>query len=172
MKPTLHDIHIRQELQAGDLAYVIYLHAKMYQDEAGYGMSFEKYVADTIYEYYTQNLPDKNRVWICEYNEQIIGFMMLLNRGSVAQLRYFIILPEYRGIGLGNDLMSRFMRALVECGYESAYLLTTDGLPASAHLYRKFGFELIQESDSDAFGRQVKEQVYELKQPIGVGADT
>lgn len=85
-----------------------------------------------------------------------------MHRGDAAQLRYFILEPNYRGFGLGNKLMNLFMEFLKDKNYRSSYLLTTDGLPASAHLYNKFGFKLTNERPSNAFGKPVTEQRYEL----------
>ena len=104
----------------------------------------------------------RDAVWICEHNAKIIGFLLLMHRDDAAQLRYFILEPAYRSIGLGNQLMLLFTDHLREKGYRSAYLWTTDELPASAHLYKKYGFRLTDEKPSEAFGKKVVEQRYEL----------
>ena len=88
--------------------------------------------------------------------------MLLLDRGDTAQLRYFIIEPEYRGIGLGKKLMDLFMEFLYACRYKSFYLLTTDELPAAAHLYTSKGFVVTEARKSDGFGKPVVEQRHEL----------
>jgi N-acetylglutamate synthase-like GNAT family acetyltransferase len=159
---TLNDIQIRTELQPGDMGYVIHLHGKLYNHEHEFGLAFEDYVIQSLHEFYTHYHPENNRVWMCEHESKIIGFLFLMNRGDAAQLRYFLIDPDYRGIGLGKKLMELFMEFLHECGYKKCYLLTTDGLPASAHLYKGYGFKLTDEHESDAFGKPVKEQRYDL----------
>jgi peptidyl-dipeptidase Dcp len=58
--------------------------------------------------------------------------------------------------------MDLFMEHLKQGNYKTSYLWTTDELPASAHLYQKFGFKLTEEKPSTAFGRPVKEQRYDL----------
>jgi len=85
-----------------------------------------------------------------------------MDRGEAAQLRYFLIRPEYRGIGLGNKLMALYMEFFHECDYESSYLWTTQELHAAAYLYLKHGFQLTEEKESTAFGKRVVEQKYEL----------
>jgi N-acetylglutamate synthase-like GNAT family acetyltransferase len=162
MKPKLDDITIRTELQPGDIGYVTYLHGTLYKKEYGYGISFEAYVAQGLHEFYEQYDPDTNRVWVCEHGNKIIGFLLLMNRGEAAQLRYFILLPEYRGIGLGNKLMTFYMTFLKQCGYKSSYLWTTHELYTAAHLYKKFGFKLVEELDSTAFGKPLKENKYSV----------
>ena len=134
----------------------------MYKNEYGYGIEFETYVAEGLVEFYRQYDPQKDRVWICEHENKIVGFLLLMHRGEAAQLRYFILQPEYRGIDLGNKLMTLYMEFLKEKKYKSTYLLTTDELPASTHLYKKFGFRLTEEKPSNAFGKPVVQQRYDL----------
>ncbi len=93
----------------------------------------------------------------------MIGFMLLMHReGGAAQLRYFLIEPAYRGIGLGGRLMGLFMEHLRVRGYTSAYLWTTHELEAAAHLYTKAGFVLTEEKESTSFGKPLKERRYDL----------
>jgi GNAT superfamily N-acetyltransferase len=85
-----------------------------------------------------------------------------MHRGEAAQLRYFILAPAYRGIGLGKKLMELYMDFLRQAGYQSSYLWTTNELPAAISLYKRYGFVLTDEKPSDAFGKPVIEQRYEL----------
>jgi len=158
----LEDITIRTDLRSGDIGYVIYLHGLLYKKEYDYGIEFETYVAAGLAEFYQKYDPEKDRAWICEHKDKIVGFLLLMHRGEAAQLRYFIIEPAYRGIGLGNKLMTLYMEFFREKNYKSSYLLTTHELTASAHLYKKFGFTLTQEKPSNAFGKQVMERRYDL----------
>jgi peptidyl-dipeptidase Dcp len=163
MKIKLEDVNIRNTLIPGDLGYVIHLHGWLYGIEYGYGIEFETYVALGIYEFYKDYNPKKDRVWICEYNKKIIGFLLLMHRGSgTAQLRYFLIKPEFRGIGLGKKLMQLFIEHLHSCHYQVAYLWTTHELPAAASLYRRHGFKLTKEIKSTTFGKPLQEQRYDL----------
>lgn len=160
---NLNDISIRTELLPGDLGFVIYRHGKLYGDEYGYGIAFETYVAAGMYEFYKNYDPQKDRAWICEHNGNIIGFLLLMHReNNVAQLRYFYLEPGYRGIGLGKKLMMLYVDFLKRCGYTSSYLWTTSELNAAASLYTSHGFVLTEEKGSDAFGKPVIEQKYEL----------
>ncbi len=160
--PTLDDIVIRTELKSGDLGYVTYLHGKLYNKEYGYDLGFESYVAKSLSEFYNQYNPRNNRVWFCEHNHKIIGFLFLMSRGDAAQLRYFLIEPEYRGIGLGKKLMDLYFEFLKKCEYRKSYLLTTHELPTASHIYVSYGFKLTEQYESSAFGKPLIEQRYEL----------
>ena len=160
---SVDNITIRTELRPGDIGYIIYLHGYLYKKEYDYGIAFEAYVARGLYEFYKQYDPKKDRIWICEHEDKIVGFMLLMHReNNAAQLRYFILEPLYRGIGLGKKMMKLYMEYLREAGFKSSYLWTTNELGAAASLYKRFGFSLTEEKPSEAFGKPLYEQKYEL----------
>ena len=161
-KITLNDICIRTELRPGDLGYVTYMHGALYSKEYSYGLQFESYVAKGLCEFYEKYNFERNRIWACEHNDRMIGFLLLMDRGDAAQLRYFLIEPEYRGIGLGRKLLDLYMDFLHECGYKASYLWTTHELITAAALYKKLGFKLTEEKESTAFGKPLMEQRYDL----------
>ncbi len=161
---TRDDISIRNELRPGDLGFVVYMHGRLYGSEYGYGVDFETYVARSIFEFYQRHDPERDRVWYCEHAGRIVGTMFGLDRGDeTAQLRYFLIDPDYRGIGLGGYLMEQFMQYLQEHRFREAYLLTAPELTAAAILYKRFGFTLAGESPSPSFGKPAIEQRYEWR---------
>jgi len=162
---SLEDVSIRTELRPGDLGYVIYLHGALYSREYDYGVQFESYVAKGLCEFYDKYDPLRNRVWVCEHNNRMMGFLLLMDRGRAAQLRYFLIAPEYRGIGLGSRLLSLYLDFLRACGYKESYLWTTHELTAAAALYSRVGFKLTEEKESTAFGKPLREQRYDLVLP-------
>lgn len=161
-KISLDDISIRTELRPGDIGYVTYLHGSLYHREYSYGIPFESYVAKGLCEFYEKYNPERSRIWACEYNDRMIGFLLLMDRGHAAQLRYFLIEPDYRGMGLGSRLMNLYMQFLRECGYRESFLWTTHELSAAAHLYKRHGFKLTEEKESIAFGKPLREQRYDL----------
>lgn len=162
---ALEDISIRTELRPGDIGYVIYMHGDLYKKEYGYGIPFETYVAKGLCEFFEKYNPQRDRVWVCEHKDRMVGFLLLMDRGNAAQLRYFLIQPEYRGIGLGSKLMSLYMDFLQECGYRGSYLWTTHELGTAAFLYKRVGFKLTEEKESTAFGKPLREQRYDLILP-------
>ena len=164
-KNSLDQISIHTELRPGDIGYVTHMHGRLYHREYGYGVPFESYVAKGLCEFYEKYNPERNRVWVCEDNDRMIGFLLLMDRGLAAQLRYFLIEPEYRGIGLGSKLMSLYMDFLRERGYKESYLWTTHELDTAAFLYKRLGFKLTEEKESTAFGKSLREQRYDLILP-------
>lgn len=160
--PNLDSISIRTELRSGDLGYVTYMHGHLYRKEYGYGLQFENYVAKGLCEFYEKYNPERNHIWACEHDRRMIGFLLLMDRGAAAQLRYFLIEPEFRGIGLGSKLMNLYMDFLHQCGYKQSYLWTTHELETAAFLYKRLGFKLTEEKESTSFGKPLREQRYDL----------
>ncbi len=163
MNFRLEDISIRTQLKPGDIGHVVLLHGLLYSRDYNYGIGFESYVAAGLHEFYSNYNAEKDRVWICEYQNEMVGFLLLMHReNNSAQLRYFIIMPAFRGIGLGKKLMQLYMEFLREKKYGSSYLWTTSELHAAAALYTFYGFTLTSENSSSKFGKQVTEQRYDL----------
>lgn len=164
-KVSFDEISIHTELRPGDIGYVIHLHGVLYAKEYGYGLQFESYVAKGLAEFYEKYDPERNRVWVCEHNGRMVGFLLLMDRVAAAQLRYFLIEPEYRGLGLGSKLLNLYMEFLRKCGYKESYLWTTHELSTAALLYTRIGFKLTEEKESTAFGKPLREQRYDLVLP-------
>jgi hypothetical protein len=132
---TINDITIRTHLVPGDLGYIIYRQGKLYSEEYNFGVSFEAYLSAGIYEFYKNYDATLDRVWVCEHNTTIVGFVLL---------------------------MHLYMDFLKEKNYKSCYLWTTHEQQAAAALYKKHGFILTEEVESTTFGKTLTEQRYEL----------
>ena len=156
----LEDIAIRTDVSARDIGRVIQLHGALYSQEYGYGFAFESYVSAGLYEFLKSYDPARSRFWLCEHAGSLVGCLCLMDRGESAQLRFFLIHPSYRGLGLGHHLMEEFIAFMRTHGYPSAYLWTTNELVAAAHLYAAYGFRIAEEKTSTTFGKTVVEQKY------------
>jgi len=161
---TIDDIKIRHDLRPGDMGYVIHRVGKLVDQENNYGVLFEAYVAGGLVEFYQNYDPKKDRVWVCEHDGRIVGFLLLVHReNNAAQLKNFYLEPEFRGIGLGKKLMNQFISVLKANGYTSSYLWTTNEQGTATALYIRHGYVLTEEKQSGAFGRPVVEQKFELR---------
>lgn len=160
----LEDITIRHDLRPGDLGYVVYRVGKLADRENSYGVSFEAYVAGGLVEFYKNYDANRDYVWVCEHDERIVGFLLLVHReNNAAQLKNFYLEPEFRGIGLGKKLMEQFISVLKTNGYTSSYLWTTNEQQTAVALYERHGYVLTEEKQSGSFGRPVVERKYELR---------
>ncbi|RAJ08633.1 peptidyl-dipeptidase Dcp [Chitinophaga skermanii] len=162
---TLHDIQVRHTLAPGDLGYIAYLHGDIYAKECNYGLNFEMYVLDGLKEFARAYDVEKDKLWICEHAGKIMGCMVVQHRGEQLQLRYFLFLPAYRGIGLGKYLVQEFVQFMKERKIQYGFLWTTSEQLAAISLYTRFGFRLTEEKNSQNFDKPVVEQRYDLTLP-------
>lgn len=162
---ALNEISIRTTLEPGDMGFIVHQHAILNYQEHQYGLDFERYVAEGVAEFHRQYDPARDRLWMPEHGGRRIGSLLLMHRGEdVAQLRYFLLDPAYRGIGLAKQLMNLYMDFLQQAGYTSSYLWTTHLHETATLLYNRFGFALVEEhAITYPFGRPVNEQKYEWR---------
>lgn len=154
---------IRNTLKSGDLGQIAALHGEIYAEEHGFGLGFEAYVMESLVEFYRQYDSQKDKVWVVEDHDKMVGFLLLMHRPeNQAQLRYFILEKNYRRIGFGRKLITEWMEFYRENGYAGAYLYTTSGLDPAVHLYESFGFRKVSERHSEDFGVPLKEMCYRL----------
>jgi putative acetyltransferase len=64
---------------------------------------------------------------------------------DVCELRKMYFRPELRGTGLGTKLLSRILDAARAAGYRRCYLETLGNMGDARRLYRKHGFEAIDQ---------------------------
>ncbi len=157
-------ISIRNTLKSGDLGSVAALHGKIYGKEHGFPLGFEVFVMQSIIEFFNQYDPKKDRVWVVEYDGDMIGYLSLMHRSeNQAQLRCFILMKEFRGLGIGKQLMQEWIDFFNKKRYNSAYLFTTSGLDPAISLYKRHGFEKISEEVTISFGFPMVEILYRLE---------
>ena len=158
----LNQITIRTDIRPGDIGYITYLHGVLYNREYSYNYHFERYVAISFSEFMENYEPGKDRLWIVEDENTIVGSILIIGRsGNVAQLRYFILHPDYRGMGLGKRMMQLAMDFCRSAGYGSVYLWTASELDTAAHLYQRFGFKKTKQVISNHWGKEVVEDCYD-----------
>ncbi|MEC5144320.1 bifunctional helix-turn-helix transcriptional regulator/GNAT family N-acetyltransferase [Chitinophaga sp. 212800010-3] len=158
------DIRIRYTLEPGDVGYLIYMHGYLYARETGFNLEFEAYVCKTFYEFLPTYNPNKDRMFLAIADGRIIGSVAILGASRhQAQLRWFLIDPEYRGRGLGKMLLQEALSCCREKGYQKVYLMTTSLQETAAVLYKKAGFRKTGEKLLQQWGTELFEQRFELE---------
>ena len=73
---------------------------------------------------------------VAEEDDGIAGAIGLERFGSVALLRSAVVAPEYRGTGIGRQLVEELLERADEEGIDELYLLTT----TAENYFPRFGF--------------------------------
>jgi len=155
---------IRNCLQSGDIGYLAYLHGTVYSKEYGYDQTFEAYVAKGLAEFVVSFNPEKERLWVVEMRGQIVGFVAIVCLSvQEAQLRWFFVLPDFRGRGIGKQLLTEVVLFCKKHKYKTISLWTTNELATAHHLYRAAGFSKTEDITHEIWGKTVVEERYDLR---------
>lgn len=155
---------LRHDIRLGDVEYLTRLHGVLYAKECGFDQTFEAYVAAGLAEFVKSFNPDRDRVWLVEIHGQIVGSVAIVGRSRLeAQLRWFLVHPDCRGLGIGKSLLKEAIRFCKERGYKTVFLWTTSELIAASHLYIGFGFRKTEEKKHEIWGKIVTEERYDLR---------
>jgi putative acetyltransferase len=89
----------------------------------------------------------RSSYFVCEVNGMVIGGggVAPLQGGDVdtCELKKMYFLPEGRGKGLGQQVLSACLKAAKELGFKYCYLETFNTMNSAMKLYEKNGFEKI-----------------------------
>lgn len=137
---------IRDTRQPGDDALIVDLHRRGYAVHGDrFGPTFDSFVMETVVEAGLDD-PARGRVWFAEREGTPLGCAAMVNRGERGQLRWVVVSPEARGLGLGRTLVNLAMNHAAVCGHKSVFLETTDALDASKALYDSLGFVTVNDT--------------------------
>jgi len=157
-------VSIRSQRRPGDLGLIVWLHGVGYTQETGnhFGPDFEGYVADTISEFQLGN-HGAGTLFFAERSggkrlDDILGCAALVDRSSgdhqIGQLRWVVVRPQARGLGLGRRLVEAVIGQSKRAGHRAITLETTTGLDASMALYERLGFVVTDISQIDMWGSE------------------
>lgn len=156
-------IDINNRLKPGDLGTIVHLHGTIYADEYGFDTTFEPYVAIPLSELVLNKSTEEQRIWIARGDDKIVGTIAIVEgTDSLAQLRWLLVQPEYRGNGLGKMLVRKALKFASETGYSGVFLWTVSILHAAKHIYKIHQFRKTEEKTHRIWGRLLTEERYEL----------
>ena len=157
------EVTLRDTLLPGDVGALIQLHGEIYARECGYNHIFEAYVCKTFFNFLLQYDPQKSRVFIAEAAGQVVGCIAVMEHpGGLCQLRWFLLRPNFRGVGLGGQLLKKALQFARNAGYCNIFLETTDDQQAAIAIYEKLGFQKTGSTPNDTWGVQHTEMRYEM----------
>lgn len=88
----------------------------------------------------------------------------IVGHGDRAQLRWFLVDPLYRGLGLGRRLLTAAMDFVRQCSeYRSIYLDTTSDLHQAIGLYERLGFQKVKETPNPLWREGLMELEYSME---------
>ena len=84
--------------------------------------------------------------------EQVIGTVAVRKiNDKFAEIKRMYLLPEYRGLGWGTQLLEKVLAFCREKGFKTCILDTNVTQEAAQKLYAKYGFEVYKKDGSTLF---------------------
>ena len=155
-------VRVRTEFTAADIAAIIRLHADLYTREFNFDETFLDHVSSPLLAF-ARTVSPRDRLWVAERYRQVVGSVAIVqHEPTIARLRWFLVDPEIRGIGLGRQLLDEGIAFSKVSGYASIILWTVSQLAQAAKLYRAAGFRKVREQPGRMGGVDVIEEMYEL----------
>ena len=153
-----------RDLQIGDAGWLIEQHGVLYARDEGFDKTFEALVAEILADFIRRHDPATERAFIAEQGGTRLGSIFCVQSGQpgIAKLRLFLLVPEARGIGLGQRLLDACMGFARDAGYHQMRLWTHESHEAACALYRKNGFTLTRSEPVRSFGVDLVEQSWEI----------
>ncbi len=147
---TAAGIRLRSDWHTGDADLIVDLHRRGYAGEGDtFAGHFPDYVARTVAEAGLGQSGNASRVWFTERGQEALGCAAMIDRGNRGQLRWVVLVPEARGLGLGKALFAAAMDHAAAQGWPEVFLETTGGLDASMQLYLANGFTVTSDTTQD-----------------------
>ena len=107
---------------------------------------------------------DKDRLWMAEYNNRIIGCIAIVHQTEEeAQLRWFLLDPAFRGLGIGKKLLNDALSFCYDQQFKSVFLLTTSMQERALEMYKRAGFKLSKSTEVNQWGAIFRDERYDLK---------
>ncbi len=141
------ELRIRDRLTDGDVEQMIELHRRVYQPEFGMNDTFVDRVGDGIREAHAAGWPERSgAVRLADHDGELWGCTALTDEGGgVGRVRWFVLMPELRGTGLGRRLIGEVIGEARSAGLHTLRLETFSALTSAARIYREAGFRVTSE---------------------------
>lgn len=158
-----NDIKIRP-YQEQDLSYVIDRQLSLYESERHFTTeTWKHYLTQGVISLVEKFDAEKDCMFILECNGNPAGCIAITHtEDAVAQLRYFFLEPELRGLGAGTRLLNTALDFCREKKYSHAFLWTVSAQESARALYKKAGFRITETCANENWGVPVLEERWDL----------
>lgn len=111
----------------------------------------EKKIKDT--KEYIKSNPKK--IYVAELNDQIVGILAIDTKEECGYLEAIYVLPEYKGKGIGKELLFLAIKKFIELGYNKLTLECMRG-NSTIDFYKKYGGSIIDTNKQIIYDKEVE----------------
>lgn len=147
-----------------DIAYVIDRQLSLYELERQFTTEIWKnYLTQGVIALVERFNPEKDCILILECDGSPCGCIAITHtENNAAQLRYFFLEPELRGLGAGTKLLNAALEFCRQKKYSHVFLWTVSAQESARILYKKAGFVITETSENENWGAHVLEEKWDL----------
>lgn len=146
-----------------DTNYIINSHYELYNKKYNYDLSFRDFISKNMEGFIERADNIKERIWILEVEKERRGSISIKKvNENVAQLGMFLVDPNLRGAGFGNQLIQKAIHFCRQTNYKTIILWTNNDLKAARHIYENNGFRLIKTRKQTLSNQELLEELWEL----------
>ena len=138
-------------LQAADLPAVFQVRIATWHNDNG---AAELTALGITIESTTRLLQTSYQGWVCEVDQQIVGFAM--GNADVGEMWVIAVLPEFEGSGIGRQLLQHVEDWLFETWSEIWLTTDTDENFRAVGFYRHLGWQDWKLADGDRYMKKVR----------------
>jgi GNAT superfamily N-acetyltransferase len=158
------DYVVRNDVREGDGQAIVDLHARLYRAEYGMDERFVAGVAAAVDAALANGWPEGGGAWLVERDGEFAGSVGLTDEGQgTGRIRWVLLAPELRGLGLGRRLVGAAVERARELGMHRVELDTFSALGNAARIYRELGFRVVSAEETSRWGPPITYQFYELE---------
>jgi len=152
------DVTVRTA-KPGELGIVASQHMDFYMKEYDLDSSFEYYLFEGMARFLKNREAGKGGLWVADHNGTVVGSIAIDHEDDgTAKLRWLLVHPEFRGMGIGRRLMDEAMEFCRLNLYKRIFLWTFSELREARHLYEMYGFSPTEEAKHVIWGREITEE--------------
>ena len=157
------DIKIRP-YQKEDIAYIIDRQLSLYESERQFTTEIWKnYLIQGINSLVEKFNIEKDCIFILECDKNPSGCVAITHtKDDIAQLRYFFLEPELRGLGAGKDLLNTALKFCHQKNYSHIFLWTISAQESARILYKNAGFKITETNENNDWCTPVLEERWDL----------
>ncbi|MGL4667128.1 MAG: GNAT family N-acetyltransferase [Saezia sp.] len=157
-------VNIRSYKSDADVNFVITSQLQLYKAEYGFDSDvWKEYLMGGVRQLMAHFNPAKDCLYILEVDGKLAGSIAITHaEDTAAQLRFFFVQEETRGMGAGGMLVDKVLDSCRDKGYHRVFLWTFSTLHVARHLYAQKGFVLTETQQNSDWGTPILEERWEM----------
>lgn len=152
------EISIRDYFLSEDLQLLIEKQRQFYAEAHGWDDTFLAYLQETFDA-------KIEKIWIAESGGKFAGSVGLVKHDEkTVQLRWFLVDADFRGRGLGTQLLEHLVAYCQDMKFDQIFLWTVSTMAEARPLYKKFGFRISEvKQEASLWGQRLTEERWDLE---------